>query len=188
MIADLREFLAKRIPEFASANRGYLTIAIGCTGGQHRSVYIAEQLAAHFRAIYPQAGDDAPRRAGPEGGLIRYLNASIASSRPARLSGYMRPSSISRVISIDGGVPPVRLRLRIDPGELRVGLEQALQPNAAGLGIPVLDAAARLSDFVRAHGRIAHQNQFVVGAVGAHHLDGADVLAKRRRLSRHSAS
>ena len=54
MIADLREFLAKRIPEFASANRGYLTIAIGCTGGQHRSVYIAEQLAAHFRAIYPQ--------------------------------------------------------------------------------------------------------------------------------------
>jgi len=54
MIADLTEFLAKRITEFASANRGYLTIAIGCTGGQHRSVYIAEQLAAHFRRIYPQ--------------------------------------------------------------------------------------------------------------------------------------
>jgi UPF0042 nucleotide-binding protein len=30
-------------------NRSYLTVAIGCTGGQHRSVYIAEQLAARFR-------------------------------------------------------------------------------------------------------------------------------------------
>jgi len=54
MIADLTGFLAKRITEFAAANRGYLTIAIGCTGGQHRSVFIAEKLAAHFRAIYPQ--------------------------------------------------------------------------------------------------------------------------------------
>jgi len=54
MIADLTGFLAKRITEFAGANRGYLTIAIGCTGGQHRSVFIAEKLAAHFRAIYPQ--------------------------------------------------------------------------------------------------------------------------------------
>jgi UPF0042 nucleotide-binding protein len=54
MIADLIGFLAKRITEFAAANRGYLTIAIGCTGGQHRSVYVAEQLAAHFRGVYPQ--------------------------------------------------------------------------------------------------------------------------------------
>jgi UPF0042 nucleotide-binding protein len=54
MIADLIGFLAKRITEFAAANRGYLTIAIGCTGGRHRSVYIAEQLATHFRDIYPQ--------------------------------------------------------------------------------------------------------------------------------------
>jgi UPF0042 nucleotide-binding protein len=54
MIGDLIAFLAKRITEFACANRGYLTIAVGCTGGQHRSVYVAEQLAAHFRGIYPQ--------------------------------------------------------------------------------------------------------------------------------------
>jgi len=54
MIADLTEFLTKRIAEFAAANRAYLTIAIGCTGGQHRSVYIAERLAAHFRGSYPQ--------------------------------------------------------------------------------------------------------------------------------------
>jgi RNase adapter protein RapZ len=54
MIADLTGFLEKRISEFAQANRSYLTIAIGCTGGQHRSVYIAEQLAEHFRAAHPQ--------------------------------------------------------------------------------------------------------------------------------------
>lgn len=54
MIAALIEFLTARIGEFAQANRSYLTIAIGCTGGQHRSVYIAEELARHFRGVYPQ--------------------------------------------------------------------------------------------------------------------------------------
>ena len=54
MIAALIDFLAARIREFAQANRSYLTVAIGCTGGQHRSVYIAEELARHFRGVYPQ--------------------------------------------------------------------------------------------------------------------------------------
>ncbi|MGO9989201.1 MAG: RNase adapter RapZ [Steroidobacteraceae bacterium] len=54
MIAAIAEFLSPRIAEFSAANRSYLTIAVGCTGGQHRSVYIAEQLAEHFRQTYPQ--------------------------------------------------------------------------------------------------------------------------------------
>jgi len=54
MIADLIAFLEKRVGEFSQANRSYLTIAVGCTGGQHRSVYIAEQLAQHFRKSHPQ--------------------------------------------------------------------------------------------------------------------------------------
>ena len=54
MIADLTAFLERRVAEFAQANRSYLTIAVGCTGGQHRSVYIAEKLAEHFRRAHPQ--------------------------------------------------------------------------------------------------------------------------------------
>jgi RNase adapter protein RapZ len=54
MIADLTGFLNRRVREFARADRSYLTIAVGCTGGQHRSVYIADKLAEHFRRDYPQ--------------------------------------------------------------------------------------------------------------------------------------
>lgn len=45
MIADIEAFLSRWIPRYQSFQRSYLTIAIGCTGGQHRSVYIAEALA-----------------------------------------------------------------------------------------------------------------------------------------------
>ncbi|MGQ0384905.1 MAG: RNase adapter RapZ [Gammaproteobacteria bacterium] len=53
MAEDLVRFLEARLPEYESANRGYLTVAIGCTGGQHRSVYLAERLGTHFRPRYP---------------------------------------------------------------------------------------------------------------------------------------
>jgi len=45
---DITVFLEARIPEFHAANRSYMTVAIGCTGGQHRSVYLVERLAADF--------------------------------------------------------------------------------------------------------------------------------------------
>jgi UPF0042 nucleotide-binding protein len=45
---DITRFLEKWIPRFESDNRAYLTVAIGCTGGQHRSVYLVEKLAEHF--------------------------------------------------------------------------------------------------------------------------------------------
>jgi UPF0042 nucleotide-binding protein len=54
MAEDLTRFLERRLPDYETANRGYLTVAIGCTGGQHRSVYLVERLAAHFRGKYPQ--------------------------------------------------------------------------------------------------------------------------------------
>jgi len=49
MIDDIRTFVTKWLPRFQASNRSYITIGIGCTGGQHRSVYVAEQLAGHFR-------------------------------------------------------------------------------------------------------------------------------------------
>lgn len=45
MFDDIFEFLSSWIPRYDDAHRSYLTIAIGCTGGQHRSVYVAERLA-----------------------------------------------------------------------------------------------------------------------------------------------
>lgn len=41
---DILNFLEKWLPRFAATNRSYITVAVGCTGGQHRSVYMAEQL------------------------------------------------------------------------------------------------------------------------------------------------
>ncbi|WP_310450843.1 RNase adapter RapZ [Sulfuritalea sp.] len=49
MEADLRRFIGDWLPAYIRDNRSYLTVGIGCTGGQHRSVYLAERLAAHFR-------------------------------------------------------------------------------------------------------------------------------------------
>ncbi len=46
---DIFAFLGRWIPHFEEAHRGYLTIAIGCTGGQHRSVCMAEKLSAQLR-------------------------------------------------------------------------------------------------------------------------------------------
>jgi UPF0042 nucleotide-binding protein len=53
LVADIAGFIRARIPEYAASNRGYLTVAVGCTGGQHRSVYVVEQLVAQFGAEFP---------------------------------------------------------------------------------------------------------------------------------------
>ncbi len=52
---DVTGFLDRWLPSLARTNRSYVTIAIGCTGGQHRSVYLAERLAAHFEGRFGHA-------------------------------------------------------------------------------------------------------------------------------------
>jgi UPF0042 nucleotide-binding protein len=48
MYQDIQRFLERWIPAFQADNRTYMTVAIGCTGGQHRSVYLAKRLSDHF--------------------------------------------------------------------------------------------------------------------------------------------
>lgn len=50
MLNDIRNYVEKWLPCFVIDNRSYLTVAVGCTGGQHRSVYFVEQLSQYFKS------------------------------------------------------------------------------------------------------------------------------------------
>lgn len=48
MIGDIKSFLTTWLPKYEENNRSYITVAIGCTGGQHRSVYLCDKLGKYF--------------------------------------------------------------------------------------------------------------------------------------------
>lgn len=50
MCSDITSYLQHWLPRFEENNRRYITVAIGCTGGQHRSVFLCEKLGRHFQA------------------------------------------------------------------------------------------------------------------------------------------
>ncbi len=52
MCEDILDFLKRWIPKYVSVDRSYLTVALGCTGGQHRSVYMTEKLAAALKKVH----------------------------------------------------------------------------------------------------------------------------------------
>jgi RNase adapter protein RapZ len=54
-IDDIESFITRRIIDYQATSRGYLTVAVGCTGGRHRSVYVVEQLLTRFTSRFPQA-------------------------------------------------------------------------------------------------------------------------------------
>jgi RNase adapter protein RapZ len=53
MLEDIRRFLEAWLPCYGQENRSSLTVAVGCTGGRHRSVYFVERLGAYFRSRAP---------------------------------------------------------------------------------------------------------------------------------------
>ena len=67
LIADIATFVRGRVPEYQASNRGYLTVAVGCTGGQHRSVYIVDRLADVFGAEF---GNVTARHSGLPGAKL----------------------------------------------------------------------------------------------------------------------
>lgn len=52
MEQDIIQFMDAWLPQFKKTNRSYMTVSIGCTGGQHRSVYLCERIGQHFKAQY----------------------------------------------------------------------------------------------------------------------------------------
>jgi UPF0042 nucleotide-binding protein len=54
MFQDICSFLDQWLPRYRDNNRSYITVALGCTGGQHRSVYLAERLYRRYREDYPE--------------------------------------------------------------------------------------------------------------------------------------
>lgn len=53
LVKDIGDFLERWLPEFQEQDRTYVTIAVGCTGGRHRSVYLVEKLAKRFKSQFP---------------------------------------------------------------------------------------------------------------------------------------
>lgn len=53
MYRDILNYLERWLPRIEAGNRSYFTVAVGCTGGQHRSVYMVERLALSLRDHYP---------------------------------------------------------------------------------------------------------------------------------------
>lgn len=66
MISDIASFLDKWLPSIIASSRSYITVGIGCTGGQHRSVFVAEQMATKFKHQHPQT-------------LVRHRDLSLAN-------------------------------------------------------------------------------------------------------------
>src|SRR5688572_21553686 len=90
LIEDIARFIDARVPEYQASNRSYLTVAVGCTGGQHRSVYIVDRLAERFAARYEQV---TARHTGlPDTALFDPAARPVATSCRANEGTVLVPS------------------------------------------------------------------------------------------------
>lgn len=53
LIRDIRQYMDNWLPRYREGNRSYMNISLGCTGGQHRSVYLADQLFRYYKEQFP---------------------------------------------------------------------------------------------------------------------------------------
>ena len=94
MYGDIYHFVASWLPDYARDNRNYLTVAIGCTGGRHRSVYLVERLAQRVRAALP--GADAPSRTADGVGAVAARSRRALQSPDERAADRSRSPSPAR--------------------------------------------------------------------------------------------
>jgi len=80
LVADIAQFVRGRVPEYQASNRGYLTVAVGCTGGQHRSVYIVDRLAEKFAGEFSNV---TARHSGLPGGQLFQPRSRAATGESA---------------------------------------------------------------------------------------------------------
>ena len=81
LLVEIGDFVALRITDHAAANRGYLTIAVGCTGGQHRSVYLVDRLCERFAIEHPHV---LARHSALSGDLLAKSNVTSGNFRALR--------------------------------------------------------------------------------------------------------
>ena len=96
LIADIARFIDGRIPEYKASNRGFLTVAVGCTGGQHRSVYIVDKLSALFSARYAHV---TARHGSLPGPLVVPVAGAPAAGAPAGVMSPVRPPERSSPVA-----------------------------------------------------------------------------------------
>ena len=80
LVEDIQRFLQRWLPRFVLDQRASITVAIGCTGGRHRSVYIANQLAERFRSEHPWCCATAIRKSEGQPAML-LMNLFSAAGR-----------------------------------------------------------------------------------------------------------
>ncbi|MEX1032016.1 MAG: RNase adapter RapZ [Cellvibrionaceae bacterium] len=77
MEEDIKQYLSRWLPRFAANNRSYITVAIGCTGGQHRSVYFCDRLFRYFSEHYDTV-------------QVRHRELKVSHSKPSEIASPTR--------------------------------------------------------------------------------------------------
>ena len=150
MYGDILGFLDRWIPEYIDFNRNYLTVAIGCTGGQHRSVYMTEKLAAELAKRYSpvmtrhnelpekEGRIQVPQFGGAIGDALVGAPSGATSPRENRVRAFSRGRGRAYRRSYDASAI-FSTRTRWEYSSLRS--RQPVMPAGAWMGCPSMKAS-----------------------------------------------